>query len=150
MSQVDSKWARTLNLNANERIVKIGKTVVHSYTQGGKISTPGKFVRKILGIKKERTLILTNEGRAFMVAENHDETPPDLGDLGKIKGLIPLDKFSITTLEDESNGRIWSVETVHRASIGLTLGTNEVRFGRSRSTSREMGPGIPTNNGRSS
>jgi hypothetical protein len=112
MSQVDTKWARTLNLNANERIIKMGKTVVHSCTQGGKTSTPGKLVRKILGIKKERTLILTNEGRAFMVAENHEETPGDLGDSGKVKGVIPLDKFTITTPEDESKGRMWSVETV--------------------------------------
>lgn len=111
MSEADVKWAKTLNLNGNERIIKIGKTVVHSYSQGGKTSTPGKFARKLLGRKKERTLILTSEGRAFIVSENHDD-PPELGDTGKIKGTIPLDKFTITTQEDEAKGRMWSVETV--------------------------------------
>ena len=111
MSEADVKWAKTLNLNVNERIVKIGRTVVHSHTQGGKTSTPGKFARKLLGRKKELTLILTNEGRAFLVSENHDDLP-DIGDAGKIKGTIPLDKFSITTLEDENKGNMWSVETV--------------------------------------
>jgi len=111
MSEADMKWAKTLNLNANERIVKVGKAVVHSYTQGGKTSTPGKFAR-LLGRKKERTLILTNEGRAFLVSENHDDIP-EVGDRGKIKGTISLDKFSITTLEDEHKGSMWSVETVN-------------------------------------
>jgi serine/threonine protein kinase len=111
MSEADIKWAKTLNLNGNERIVKIGRTIVHSQTQNGKTSTPGKFARKLLGRKKERTLILTNEGRAFLVSENHDDLP-DIGDTGKIKGTIPLDKFSITTLEDEPKGRMLSVETV--------------------------------------
>ena len=112
MSETDAKWAKTRNLNGNERIIRIGKTVVHSYTQGGKTSTPGKFARKLLGRKKERTLILTNEGRAFLVSENHDNNMPDLGDSRKIKGMIPLDKFTITSLEDEPKGRMWSVETV--------------------------------------
>lgn len=111
MSEADVKWAKTLNLNGNERIIKIGKTIVHSWTQGGKTSTPGRFARKLLGRKKERTLILTNEGRAFLVSESHDDIP-ELGDSGKIKGTIPLDKFTITTLEDEQKGRMWSVETV--------------------------------------
>src|SRR5271167_2650671 len=91
MSEADVKWAKTLNLNGNERIIRIGKTVVHSYTQGGKTSTPGKLARKLLGRKKERTLILTNEGRAFLVSENHDDIPAEIGDSGKIKGTIPLD-----------------------------------------------------------
>jgi serine/threonine protein kinase len=111
MSEADVKWTKTLNFNGNERIVKIGRVVVHSHTQGGKTSTPGKFARKLLGRKKERTLILTNEGRAFLVSENHDDLP-DIGDSGKIKGTIPLDKFTITTLEDETKQRMWSVETV--------------------------------------
>jgi serine/threonine protein kinase len=112
MSETDVKWAKTLNFNGNERIIRIGKTVVHSYTQGGKTSTPGKLARKLLGRKKERTLILTNEGRAFLVSENHEDLPAEIGDSGKIKGTIPLDKFTITTLEDEAKGRMWSVETV--------------------------------------
>lgn len=111
MSEADMRWAKTLNLNGNERIIKIGRMIVHSFSQGGKTSTPGKFARKLLGRKKERTLILTNEGRAFLVSENHDE-PPEISGNGKIKGTIPLDKFSITTLEDEAKGRMWSVETV--------------------------------------
>jgi len=64
-----------------------------------------------LGKKKERTLILTNEGRAFLVSENHDDVP-ELGDSGKIKATIPLDKFSVITLEDDPKGRTWSVESV--------------------------------------
>ena len=64
------------------------------------------------GRKKERTLILTNEGRAFLISENHDDIP-EVGDRGKIKGTISLDKFSITTLEEEHKGSVWSVETVH-------------------------------------
>ena len=116
MSELDAKWVKTLNLNGNERIIKIGKAVVHSFTQGGKTSTPGKFARKLLGRKKERTLILTNEGRAFLVSENHDDIP-EIGDTAKIKGTIPLDKFSITTLEDEAKGRMWSVETVQSTIV---------------------------------
>jgi len=112
MSEIDQKWAKTLNLNVNERILKIGKTVVHSSTQGGKTSTPGKFARKLLGRKKERTLILTNEGRAFIVSENQDDIPAEIGETGRIKAIIPLDKFSITSLEDEPKGRMWSIETV--------------------------------------
>jgi hypothetical protein len=111
MTEADVRWAKTLNLNGNERIIKIGRTIVHSFSQGGKTSTPGKFARKLLGRKKERTLILTNEGRAFLVSENHEE-PPEISGTGKIKGTIPLDKFSITSLEDEAKGRMWSVETV--------------------------------------
>ena len=112
MSEIDQKWAKTLNLNVNERIIKIGKTVVHSSTQGGKTSTPGKFARKLLGRKKERTLILTNEGRAFIVSENQEDIPAEIGETGRIKAIIPLDKFSITSLEDEPKGRMWSIETV--------------------------------------
>lgn len=111
MSDADVKWSKLINLNGNERIIKVGKAVVHSYTQGGKTSTPGKFARKILGRKKERTLILTNEGRAFLISESHDDIP-ELGEGGKIKATIPLDKFTVTTLEDEQKGRMWSVETV--------------------------------------
>jgi serine/threonine protein kinase len=111
MSEADVRWAKTLNLNGNERIIKMGRTIVHSFSQGGKTSTPGKFARKLLGRKKERTLILTNEGRAFLVSEIHDE-PPEITGNGKLKATIPLDKFSITTLEDEAKGRMWSVETV--------------------------------------
>jgi serine/threonine protein kinase len=133
MSETDAKWAKTLNLNGNEKIIKIGKTVVHSYTQGGKTSTPGKFARKLLGRKKERTLILTNEGRAFLVSENHDDNIPDIGDSGKIKGTIPLDKFSIISLEDEPKGRMWSVETVApHFCFQLISGPNKVYSGRSR------------------
>ena len=117
MSEADVKWARTLNLNANERVLKIGRTIVHSNSQSGKISTPGKLARKLLGRKKERTLILTSEGRAFLISENNDDMPAEVGASGKIKATIPLDKFSVTTLEDEEKGRIWSVETVLAYSL---------------------------------
>jgi serine/threonine protein kinase len=111
MSEADVKWAKTLNLNGNERIIEVGKAILLSHTHGGKTSTPGRFARKFLGKKKERTLILTNEGRAFLVSENHDEVP-ELRDTGKIKATIPLDKFSVITLEDDPKGRTWSVESV--------------------------------------
>jgi serine/threonine protein kinase len=127
MSEIDAKWAKTLNLNGNERIIKIGKTIVHSYNQGGKTSTPGKFARKLLGRKKERTLILTNEGRAFLVSETHDDLPAEVGETGKIKGTIPLDKFTITMVEDDSKGRMWSVETVWKDLHLLMRGSNESR-----------------------
>ena len=76
---------------------------------------------------------MTNEGRAFLVSENHDDNIPDIGDSGKIKGTIPLDKFSIISLEDEPKGRMWSIETVAATFVfQLISGPNEIYSRRSR------------------
>ena len=109
-----ARWAKALNLEQDESVIKYGPVVVHS-SPNAVTNSPQSKAYRFFHPPKRRIFILTNHGRCFLA----NDTKNPKADGGRIRSQIALDQYSVIFAVESDYQPVSSTFIIENVSFDL-------------------------------